>query len=255
MNPNITIIAKQLDKAATEASATTQPSTLEDISLDDAYQIQSASMKYRYERGEYLVGVKMGFTSIAKMKQMGVHDMIFGRLTDSMQLSQNQKLNLKKFIHPRAEPEIAFLIKRDISQFVTIENIADYIEGVAPAIEIIDSRYENFKFSLEDVVADNCSSSGYILGNWYSVDTDIADVPIAISTNGNVQQSGSSKAILGNPFQSFVEATRLALKYGQELKKGMVILAGAATPAIHFDSGDSVNATFGHLGHIDFKVI
>jgi len=254
MNQRIIDIAKTLDQAAKEAVPTAQPSTTEPITLKEAYQIQSKSMQHRYERGEQLVGLKMGFTSLAKMKQMGVHEMILGRLTDSMEINSKKEMNSSRFIHPRAEPEIAFLLKRDISNPIELKDVSEYVAQIAPAIEVIDSRYENFKFSLEDVVADNCSSSGYILGEWLPTDTDVSDVPITIGINNEVQQSGSSKAILDNPFQSLVEATKLALKYGQELKKDMIILAGAATPAIHINAGDSVKAAFGDLGEIEFKV-
>lgn len=255
MKEHIRDFSVALDKAAQSAKPIVQLSNSSVIDLDDAYAIQAASMQRRYARSEKLVGLKMGFTSKAKMEQMGVHDMIWGRLTDAMEIMADGNLNLSSFIHPRAEPEIAFLLKKDVKSSIAIEDISEYVEGIAPAIEVIDSRYVNFKFSLEDVVADNCSSSGYVLGKWHSPDTDISDVPITIGTKGNVQQSGSSKAILGNPFQSFVEATRLALKYGQELKKGMIILAGAATSAIHIHAGETVSASFGGLGELKFKVV
>ena len=244
-----------LDKAAKEAVPVPQISDTTKISLDDAYEIQAGSLEHRYARGEKMTGIKMGFTSKAKMEQMGVHDMIWGRLTDDMEIKPNGELLRKKFIHPRAEPEIAFLVKADITKPISITEIDTYFEAVAPAIEIIDSRYKDFKFSLEDVITDNCSSSGYVIGSWQNSDTDISDLPITIGTNATVQQSGSSKAILGNPIQSFVEATRLATKYGQELKKGMIILAGAATPAIHINEGDIVEASFGDLGSLRFKVV
>ncbi|TXG34692.1 2-keto-4-pentenoate hydratase [Seonamhaeicola maritimus] len=242
-----------LDDAAKVANPVIQISNTSKITLNQAYEIQALSIQRRLARGENLTGLKMGFTSKAKMEQMGVHDMIWGRLTNNMHFENEGDIPMNKFIHPRAEPEIAFLLKKDITSNITINEVESYIDGLAPAIEIIDSRYKNFKFSLEDVIADNCSSSGYVLGKWYSPDTDVSNIEITIGTNGEVKAIGNSKAILDNPFQSLVEAVRLALKYGQELKKGMVILAGAATSAIPVNDGDTVQATFGNLGSLSFQ--
>lgn len=242
-----------LDDAAQIASPVTQISNSSKITLNQAYKIQATSIQRRITRGENLTGLKMGFTSRAKMEQMGVHDMIWGRLTSNMHFENEGYIPMNKFIHPRAEPEIAFLLKKDITKNIPINEVKSYIEGLAPAIEIIDSRYKNFKFSLEDVIADNCSSSGYVIGEWHVPDTDVSNIEITIGANGKVMATGNSKAILDNPLQSLVEAVRLALKYGQELKKGMIILAGAATSAIPIDVGDRVEATFGSLGSLSFQ--
>lgn len=247
-------IAKILDEAARLSSPVFQISESTKLTLDDAYEIQEASIKRRIARGEVLTGLKMGFTSKAKMEQMGVHDMIWGRLTNEMAIGDNSEVSSSKFIHPRAEPEIAFLLKNDIIKEIEIDEVSTYISGIAPAIEVIDSRYKNFKFSLEDVIADNCSSSGYVIGKWYDPSTDISNIDISITADSEVNASGNSKAILDNPFQSLVEAVRLSLKYKQELKKGMIILAGAATSAIPISKGNTVKASFGPLGNLSFGV-
>lgn len=253
MNPILPQSAVILDTAAKDVNPTLQLSNTNKISLDQAYEIQALSMERRYARGEKLLGIKMGFTSKAKMEQMGVHEMIWGRLTDEMTIIDGKEVSFNKFIHPRAEPEIAFRLKKDIDTPINLNEVPDYIDGIAAAIEIIDSRYKNFKFSLEDVIADNCSSSGYVVGNWHAPDHDISNIEITIGANAEVLQSGNSKAILGNPFESLVEATHLATKYGQKLKKGMIILAGAATPAIPIKLNDTIEAAFGTLGNLSFK--
>lgn len=248
-------IAFLLDNAAQKAKAVAQVSAKQSISIKDAYAIQKTSIEQRYTRGEKLVGLKLGFTSKAKMEQMGVHDMIWGRLTNSMQYKNGDDLSLKKFIHPRAEPEIAFLIKKDITKPITLKTAPSVLIGIAAAIEIIDSRYEKFKFSLEDVIADNCSSTGFVLGQWYDPSTDIADISMELCVNDEVIHSGSSAAILGNPMQSLVDAVRLSLQYGEPLKRGMVVLAGAATPAIYLKKGDKVEARVKTLGKVGLKVV
>lgn len=247
-------LALILDSAAKNAKATTQLSSFQNITLEDAYTIQATSIATRYTRGEKLVGLKLGFTSKAKMEQMGVHDMIWGRLTNTMQYKNGDNLPKSNFIHPRAEPEIAFLIKEDITEELTLETAPNFIEAVAGAIEIIDSRYENFKFSLEDVIADNCSSTGFVVGDWLSPDTNLSDLNISLNVDGQSVATGSSNAILGNPWESVVAAARLSLQYNEPLKKGMILLAGAATSAVFVQVGQKIEAKIEGLGTVCLNV-
>lgn len=247
-------LAITLDNAAKTAKAVAQISSSQAITLVDAYAIQAISIAQRCERGEKLVGLKLGFTSKAKMEQMGVHDMIWGRLTSDMQFQNGDDLPKSKFIHPRAEPEIAFLIKTDITEELTLETAPDFIEAVAGAIEIIDSRYENFKFSLEDVIADNCSSTGFVIGNWLPTNTNLSNLKIELKVDGETIETGSSDAILGNPWESVVAAARLSLQYKEPLKKGMILLAGAATSAVFVQVGQTVEAEIETLGNVKLQV-
>ncbi|MFK7755424.1 MAG: 2-keto-4-pentenoate hydratase [Flavobacteriales bacterium] len=255
MNTPILDLAKHLDAAAMNADAVPQISLEQELSLSDAYKVQVASMDQRLERGEKLLGYKMGFTSKAKMEQMGVHELIWGRLTSNMELKDGGTLELSKYVHPRAEPEVAFRISKDIEGALQREDIPQYVDAVCVAIEIIDSRYKNFKFSLEDVVADNCSSTGYLLGEWLSAETKIDGLSISLEVNGEVVQSGSTNDILGNPWNSFLEATRIFKREGIELKKGMVLLAGAATPAVFLKPGDKVKASCDGLGEVSLEAL
>src|SRR5690606_30992659 len=121
------------------------------------------------------------------------------------------EIDLKPWIHPRAEPEIAFRVARDFpDRELTLKELPNYLDKMAAALEIIDSRYENFKFSLEDVVADNCSSTGYAIGKWKDLEEDISNLDIALKINDQPIQKGKTSAILGNPFQPVVELSRLA---------------------------------------------
>ncbi len=250
---NYNLLAETLDKAALYAEPTAQISATENINLDEAYAIQSISMAKRYIRGEKLVGIKLGFTSKAKMEQMGVHDMIWGRLTDRMAYMKDEELDMSTFIHPRAEPEIAFRLSKDVDVILNKDNAFDYIDGVAVAIEIIDSRYENFKFSLEDVVADNCSSSGFIIGEWVKPQ-EVNNLEMSLSLDGEVVQAGNSNAILGDPMESLFAASRLAMENGENLLEGYVVLAGAATPAMYIKPGQTISAIADGLGDVSLKV-
>src|SRR5690349_524695 len=194
---DINALAKFVDDAARYAKEIPQLS--DPITLEDAYEIQKRSLARRYERGEKQVGIKMGFTSRDKMVQMGVHDMIWGRLTDAMIVEDGGSTSFKRYVHPRIEPEIAFLLKRDLVGTVTPLHALSAVEAIAPAIEIIDSRYKAFKFSLTDVVADNSSSSGFVVGPWHEPDVDFSNLGIVVSFNGTPVLIGSTAAILGHP--------------------------------------------------------
>lgn len=250
---NYNKIAESLDLAAHNAEAVPQLSAEKEINLEEAYAVQSISIARRYVRGERLVGLKLGFTSKAKMEQMGVHDMIWGRLTDKMQYKAGDAIMKSDFIHPRAEPEIAFMVKETIDTEITLDNAAEHVSGVAVAIEIIDSRYQNFKFSLEDVVADNCSSAAFVIGEWKE-GAEIKDISMSLVVNDVIIHKGNSNAILGNPWESFVAAARLASENGETLRKGDIILAGAATPAVYVDKGQSISAHAEGLGSVSLNV-
>lgn len=238
-------IARLLDEAARHAVAVPQVSTRHPLTIDEAYMVQRLSMQRRYDRGEQPIGIKLGFTSRAKMKQMGVSDMIWGWLTDTMLYQDGDTLSLHEFIHPRSEPEICFTTSAVIDKHISIAEARDYISHLSVAMEVIDSRYENFKFSLEDVIADNCSSTALVVGEALSVDTDIADISVKMNINQNTRQSGSTAAILGNPWESVSEASRLLAQSGMSLPEGSLIMAGAATAAEYLQSGDHVEVVLG----------
>lgn len=248
-------LAIQLDEAAVRAKPIEQLTLSNSLNLDQAYEIQRLAIEERLNRGEKLIGLKMGFTSVAKMEQMGVHDMIWGRLTDSMLIDNGGEAQLSKYIHPRAEPEICFHICKDIPGEVALEDLDEYVDGIAAAIEIIDSRFENFKFSLEDVVADNCSSIGLAIGEWQQPSREINALKMSQSFNCEVVAEGSSADILGDPWKSLQAATRLAAKYNEPIKAGHVIMAGAATAAIFLKPETDVQAEVEKLGMVRFQVI
>lgn len=248
-------LANKIDQAAMTHTAIAQLSQQDPFSVADAYAIQAASLEQRYARGEKLIGVKMGFTSEAKMKQMGVNDMIFGRLTNTMLIQEDGELSLGNFIHPRVEPELCFLVEDTIDRELTPIEVRHHIEAVAPALEIIDSRYEQFKFSLEDVIADNCSSSAFFVGKWQSPEIPIHELKMELEIDGEVVEAGFSSAILGNPWKAVQAATRLAAQYGQVIPRGAYIMAGAATPAVYLKSGSEVRLQVARLGSVGFSVV
>lgn len=247
-------IAEIVDEAARSATAIAQFSDTEVLSIPAAYAVQALSMQRRYARGERRIGIKMGFTSRAKMVQMGLDELIWGRLTDGMREEEGGTIRLSDYVHPRVEPEVAFLMKDRLAGDVTSMEAMAAVAGVAGAMEIIDSRYANFKFDLGDVIADNSSSSGFVIGDWHAPGTDIGNLGLVLSINGRAQQIGSTAAILGNPVRSLVAAARLVAQAGECLNPGDIVLAGGATAAIALSAGDHVETQFETLGTVAFNV-
>lgn len=253
--PSIDRCARLLDEAALHATAIAP--TQQECSIADAYRIQQALLARRVARGERVVGLKMGFTSMAKMAQMGVSDQICGRLTDVMQVQNAASFSLQGYIHPRCEPEIAFLLGKPLDASAGKAEALAAIAAVAPAIEIIDSRYRQFRFSLTDVIADNASSAAFVLGAWVDCATQAAplnDLPVTLHIDGQLRHSGSTADILGDPVLSLVAAARLAAQSGAPLRAGDIILAGAATAAEPLVSGSRIEAAIAGLGAAGFYV-
>jgi 2-oxo-3-hexenedioate decarboxylase len=245
--------AKRLHEAQKNRQAIPQFKDDESFSLREAYDIQHALIKERIKEGEELIGIKMGFTSEAKMQQMGVSEMIIGQLTTGMHYQNGGAVSQSNFIHPRVEPEIYFRLSKDIISPITLENCLDYVDGVGAGLEIIDSRYENFKFSLEDVVADNCSSAAFVTGILHEPKEDLKNLSMRMEVNSEVVEEGNSNDILGNPLKSLVAASELASKYRIPLKKGMIVLAGAATPARFTNEYEEINASVESLDSVFFR--
>ncbi|WP_338691153.1 fumarylacetoacetate hydrolase family protein [Bradyrhizobium sp. 26S5] len=247
-------LAERLDSAARASREVTQIDPEGKMPLEDAYAIQRASIQRRISRGARRAGVKMGFTSRAKMVQMGIGDVIWGRLTDDMLIEEGMATSFARFVHPRAEPEIAFVLKKPLSGHVTAAEALASVEAVAPALEVIDSRYQDFKFTLPDVIADNASSSGFVVGPWCNPRDDFSNLGLTMSIDGRVVQVGSTAAILGHPLRSLVAAARLSEAAGEPLQAGWVVMAGGATPAEWLKPGQYISIEMERLGVAGFHM-
>jgi len=247
-------MAAIVDEAARTAAEIPQFSEKKVLGVEEAYAVQALSLQRRYARGEKRVGIKMGLTSRAKMVQVGVSDVIWGRLTDAMREEEGGVVSISRFVHPRVEPEIAFLMKEPLSGSVSAVEAMEAVGAVAPALEIIDSRYKAFKFDLGDVIADNSSSSGFLLGTWSDKSVDIANLGMVLSVDGKAMEIGSSAAILGHPVRSLVAAARMVAAAGEKLEAGDIVLAGGATAAIPLAVGQAVMLEVERLGTVAFNV-
>ncbi|QYO75632.1 2-keto-4-pentenoate hydratase [Devosia salina] len=251
-SPDLDATAALLDDAAREARGMDQLGL--DASVAEAYDIQRRSMARREARGERLIGIKMGLTSRAKMAQVNITEVIWGQLTDAMVVENGGTMDASRFGQPRAEPEIAFRLGKSLSGVVTELEAWAAIEGVAPAVEILDSRFRNFKFNLADAIADNCSAAGLVVGPWTAPGVDFSNLGMCMSIDGRPVGIGSSAAILGHPIRTLVAAARLTAQYGGELRAGDIFLSGAPTAAVPLKPGMRVSLEVQSLGQCGFSV-
>jgi 2-oxo-3-hexenedioate decarboxylase len=250
-------LARTVDDAARQAKAipmlTSEPPGL---TLEAAYAVQRASMQLRVGRGERVVGMKMGLTSLAKMRQMGVHEPIYGHLTDAMVLGDGGNFDPSKACHPRVEPEIAFILGEDLRGPTTPAQAMRAVASVHAALEIIDSRYQAFQFTLPDVVADNASSHAFVLGARGAdpARLDASNLGMVMEINGRAVQLGSSAAIYEHPARSLAALANMLHPHGEVLRAGWVVLAGGATAAVALKPGDHARVLVDRLGSVEFFV-
>ncbi|MGC5360768.1 2-keto-4-pentenoate hydratase [Streptomyces sp. DT24] len=228
-------LARRLDTAQTTRTDTPSLADTHEFDVDDAYAIQAALVALREARGERTAGVKLGFTSKAKMAQMGVSDVIVGRLTDAMRVADGDDVDLARFIHPKVEPEVAYRLCRDVDLDDPATDIESCVDAVAPALEIIDSRYRDFRFTYGDVVADNTSASAYAVGPWRPV-ASVSNRAVRLIAGGT-EVTGSTAAILGDPVRALHALLDMCRRRRIPLRAGQVVLAGAATAAVPLPEG------------------
>jgi 2-oxo-3-hexenedioate decarboxylase len=199
----------------------------------------------------------MGLTSEAKRRQMNLDSPLYGFLTDKMQVPNQGLFSLQGHIHPKIEPEVAFWIKKDLQGAVTREQVLQACAGVCACLEILDSRYQQFKyFSMEDVIADNSSSSDFVMGPWREdfQSLNLQELKMQMFADNALVQEGVSKDISGDPVLSVVQLCELLAQRGQILKAGSIVLAGAATTAIELKPGLKVELQVDYLKPVSVTV-
>lgn len=229
-----------------------------ELTMDEGYEIQREIVKLKLAAGHKLSGMKMGVTSEVKMVQMKISEPIYGHLFDYMYVADGTQLHMDELIHPRAESEIAFILKKNLSGAdLTIEEVMEATEYVLPVMEIVDSRFENFNFKLPDVVADNSSSSRYIVGSKLTrpQGIDLARLGVTLSFNGEIVDQGAGAAVLGHPANSVIRLAKMLSALGEEIKAGQIILTGGITKALAVKAGDVVTTKIEELGEVSFTAV
>lgn len=224
--------------------------------VHDAYEIQDWLRQRALTAGEGQSGWKMGLTSEAKRQAVQVHEPIFGWLGSSMELTEGL-LPWTGMIHPRVEPELAVILSKPLQgQGLKPRDVWRCVEAVVPAMEVIDSRYEGFQFSLVDVVADNASAVFYSLGldEFSPFDQEWGNVGVSVYKNGELQQTGSGAAVLGHPINAVIRLADMLAQYGMGISAGMVILTGGITDAVAVQPGDHITVHYEGMGTLGLHV-
>ncbi|AQT81818.1 2-keto-4-pentenoate hydratase [Mycolicibacterium litorale] len=241
-----------------EAYRTHQPiaplvSTFPGLTIDDAYRIQLAQVDTWLAGGRRILGRKVGLTSPAMQAQMKVTQPDFGHLMDDMFIPEHVPVAAGRFLQPRAEPEVAFVLGRDLAgPGVTVAAAAAAVDFVLPALEIIDSRIADWRIGIVDTIADNASSGGVVLG---SAVRGIGEVDLRLGgcvlhRNGEIAGTGAGGAVLGSPLNSLAWLANTLGCRGEGLRAGQVILPGSITASVPFGPGDVITATMAGLGSV-----
>ncbi len=228
-----------------------------DMDWEDAYDIQWEIRRRKLARGNRLAGLKMGLTSYAKMSQMGVNTPIYAFLADYFSVPDGGGINGSELIHPKVEAEIAIVTSKLLrGPGCTIADVMAAIDIVVPAVEVIDSRYENFRFDLKSVVADNASSARFVTGGIprKADEIDMKTLGVVMEINGKVVATGAGASVLGHPAASVAMLANMLAERGEEIPAGTFVMTGGITAAVAIESGDSVCVRYQNLGTVSFMV-
>ena len=227
-----------------------------ELDVETGYQIQDETLRRRLERGERLIGVKLGLTSRAKQERMGVTTPFVAWLTDAMVLPADVPVPQDKLIHPRIEPELVFIMgERLQGPGVTGAQALAAVSHVLGGAEIIDSRYRDFRFLAGDVVADNASSGAYMTGPVALPPqmVELSTEAVLVEVDGAIVDSATGAAIMGHPAEALALAANDLAKRGHAIEAGWVVLTGGMTDAVFAPPGSSVACHFTNLGSVYFN--
>jgi 2-oxopent-4-enoate/cis-2-oxohex-4-enoate hydratase len=222
-----------------------------ELDVEHAYLIQQRMIARRVDAGERIIGKKIGVTSRAVMNMLGVYRPDFGYMLDGMIYNEGESVDMATLIQPKAEGEIAFILKKDLmGPGVTNAEVLAATECVMPCFEIVDSRIRDWKIKIEDTVADNASCGVFVLGD-QAVDPrkiDLALCGMVLERNGEIVATGAGAAALGSPVNAVAWLANTMGAHGIPLKAGEVILSGALAAMFPAKAGDSFRVSIGGLG-------
>ncbi len=229
-----------------------------DMTIDDAYAVQQHLMARRLQAGEKTVGKKIGVTSKAVMNMLGVYQPDFGWLTDAMACSNGQAIAMSGLIQPKAEGEVAFVLKKTLKgPGVTAADVLVATEGVMTCFEIVDSRIQDWKIKIQDTVADNASCGVFVLGDRLMDvrEVDLATCGMVLEKNGEVLATGAGAAALGHPANAVAWLANTLGVRGIALEAGEVVLSGALGPMVPVQAGDNLQVSIGGLGSCSVRFV
>ncbi|AGT33886.1 2-hydroxypenta-2,4-dienoate hydratase (plasmid) [Geobacillus genomosp. 3] len=226
------------------------------LTVEEAYRVQLLNIQRKVDAGKRIVGKKIGLTSLAMQKLLGVDQPDYGHLLDEMVVENGGAVPFQRVLQPKVEAEIAFVLKRDLQgPNVTVTDVLQATDYVLPALEIVDSRIKNWKIKLTDTIADNASSGLYVLGG-RPVKVEEVDLPLVgmvLYRNGEIMNTGVGAAALGNPAACVAWLANKLWEFDITLRAGEVILSGALSAAVDAKPGDYFRARFEHLGEVSVR--
>jgi 2-oxopent-4-enoate/cis-2-oxohex-4-enoate hydratase len=247
--------------AALRARTTVAPLTEREpgITIEDAYGISLRMLERRLEDGERVIGKKIGVTSKAVQRMLDVHQPDFGYLTDRMRCEDGQEMPIgRELIQPRAEGEIAFLLRRTLrGPGVTNDDVLDATEAIYPCFEIVDSRVRDWKIRIQDTVADNASSGLFVLGK-DGLDPrgfDFVTCGMVVWKNGEIISTGAGGAALGSPLTCVAWLANTLGAFGIALEAGEIVLSGSLVPLEPVRPGDRMRLAIGGLGGVSVDFV
>ena len=227
-----------------------------EMSIEDAYHTSLHMLNRRVEAGARVVGKKIGVTSKAVQTMLNVHQPDFGYLTDDMVFSQGEEMPIsERLIQPRAEGEIAFILKKDlIGPGISNADVLAATECVIPCFEVVDSRIENWQIAIQDTIADNASCGLFVLGDKAVSPTkvDLVTCGMVVEKNGKILSTGAGAAALGSPVNCVTWLANTLGEFGIPLKAGEVILSGSLVPLEPVKAGDFMRVDIGGIGSASF---
>jgi 2-oxopent-4-enoate/cis-2-oxohex-4-enoate hydratase len=253
MNNSLVNDAAELLYAALRKGEVVDPLTSHhpDVTVEDAYAIQQQLMARRLQDGERIIGKKIGVTSQAVMNMLGVNQPDFGILTDAMVFNSGDPIPASSLIQPKAEGEIAFVLKHDLmGPGVTAADVLRATEGVMACFEIVDSRIRDWKIKIQDTVADNASCGVFVLSSALidPRDVDLITCGMVLEKNGEVVVTGAGAATMNSPVNAVVWLANTLGRLGIGLKAGEIILSGALGAMVPVKAGDNLRVTIGGIG-------
>ena len=221
--------------------------------LAKAYEIQAINSKLRIAGGARVVGSKIGLTSVAVQKQLGVDQPDYGLLYDDMEVLNGGEISCKELMQPKVEAEIAFVLKKDLnSTSITAVDMLSAIDYTVASIEIVGSRIKDWNIKITDTIADNASASHFVIGHRpvRLENLDLTNCKMTMYKNGEEVSTGTGASCLGSPINACVWLAKTMAAHGSPLRAGEVILSGALGPMSGVAPGDSVRAVIEGLGDV-----
>lgn len=226
--------------------------------IQEAYAIQEYITQQALKQGRRLVGRKIGLTSVAVQKQLGVDQPDFGMLFSDMEYVDGAQIPVSNLISPKVEGEIAFVLGRDLEQAdLSLAELIRSIEYVVPALEVVDSAIENWNITITDTIADNASAAAYVLGKTPTrLETlDLALEGMVLRKNQHIASLGVGAACLDHPLYACMWLARTMIEVGRPLRAGDVLLSGALGPMVAVSKGDTIQLNLTHLGQVSCQFV